>query len=220
MAYQFAAKANFDGAWSWTLLHLIRNPQHLASFHDEIARNPPVNQGIYGPLDNMPFSEACLRETGRLYANMMTLRYVSRDLHAPDGTVVRTGWAAVLPMAVHRDPKTYENPDKWDPLRHLPSADGTPSDCALRSRNLEFLMWGTGRNVCAGERLSHSLLRSALWPSLLDNYSLEVLDGIIEGEGVDGVGVAPDHGKSLGTPYAGTREIYVKVTKRAVPWSG
>lgn len=203
--------------FSWTLLHLLRNPEHLARFENEIARNPPVNHGIY-PLEDMSFSEACLRETGRLYGNFFMLRYVTRDLCGPDGTIIPKGWTAVSPMAVHYDSELYDNPGKWDPLRFMPAADGTPN-YAIRSRNLEFVMFGAGGHICPAERLSQSLLRSTLWPTLFDNYRLELVDGVVNGEGLDGVGVKPNYGKNIGTPASGEREISIKITKRAAPLS-
>ncbi|KAJ9111174.1 hypothetical protein QFC20_002668 [Naganishia adeliensis] len=165
---------------------------------------------------SMPFAEACLRETGRLYTNLLTARYVTREMCGPDGIIIPRGWTVASPMAVHRDPALYDKPDKWDPARFLPAADGTPSDYSTKLRNVEFHQFGVGNHACPGERLSRSLLQGSLWPSLLDNYQLELVGDIVDGEGVDGVGVKPDYGKNLSTPYAGEHEVFIKVTKRTV----
>lgn len=214
LIFFLAAYTNIAGTFAWTTLHLIRNPQAMARFETEIAQNTPSQHGIY-PLKNMPFTKACLRETGRLYTNLLTVRYVTGDMRGPDGIIIPKGYAVASPMAVHRDPNLYDNPDKWNPGRFLPGADGTPSDYTTRLRNVEFHQFGIGNHACPGERLSHSILRGALWPTLIDNYEVEVVGGLVEGEGVDGLGVKPDWGKNLGTPYAGKREVFIKVTKRA-----
>jgi sterol 14-demethylase len=215
LIFFLAARTNIAGTWAWTLLHLVRNLEAMASFENEIAQNAPDQHGIY-PLKGMPFAEACLRETGRLYTNLLTARYVTREMCGPDGIIIPKGWAVASPMAVHRDPDLYDSPDRWDPLRFLPGADGTPSNYSTLLRNVEYHQFGVGNHACPGERLSRSLLQGTLWPSLLDNYQLEVVSGVKDGEGMDGVGVKPDWGKNLGTPYAGEHEVFIKVTKRAV----
>lgn len=169
-------------------------------------------------MKNMPFGEACLRETGRLYQNIASVRYAARDICGPGVKVIPKGLVAISPLAVQQDPDLYENPGKWDPRRFLPAEDGTPSNYLKLVKNAEFVQWGGGANRCPGERFVNCLLRGSLWPALLDNYRVEVIDGLVEGEGVDGVGVKANHGESLGTPY-GIRDISIKVTKRVVPLS-
>lgn len=207
------------------MLHLLRNPEQLAAFEAEVKANPPVDS-IY-PMKDMPFSEACLRETGRIYNNLLILRYVPRDIRVPSGLVIPKGLVAISPATVQMDPELYEEPGKWNPQRFLPSletARGDVQDASNRSfatlsRNYQYVQFGGGKHVCSGEKLTHTLLRASVWPTLIDNYHLEVVGGITEGEGVDGVGVMPDHIKnSLGTPYA-ANEVYVKVTRRETPLS-
>lgn len=216
-AYVLLAHVNTAGNHAWTLLHLLCNPDQLSSFEAEIAANPPGNDHVY-PMKNMPFSEACLRETGRLYQNIASVRYAARDLCGPGGQVIPKGLVAISPLAVQQDPDLYENPGKWDPRRFLPAEDETPSNYSKLVKNSEFVQWGGGANRCPGERFVNCLLRGSLWPALVDNYRVEVTDGLIEGEGVDGVGVKANYGESLGTPY-GIRDISIKVTKRVVPLS-
>lgn len=167
----------------------------------------------------MPFAEACLRETGRLYQGIASVRYASRDICGPGGKVIPKGLVAVSPLTVQQDPELYENPGKWNPRRFMPPENGTPSEYSKLVKTCEFVQWGGGSNRCPGERFVNHLLRGCLWPALLDNYRVEVAqEGLVEAEGVDGVGVKPNHGESLGTPY-GIRDVSIKVTRRLVPLS-
>ncbi|KAJ9096742.1 hypothetical protein QFC21_005012 [Naganishia friedmannii] len=210
------AQVNIDATCAWALLHLLRNPEHLMAFEDEVKANPPVD-GIY-PIENMPFGEACLRETGRLYNNSVMLRYAQHDIQTPSGLILPKGWIATSPVTVQMDPDLYYKPGKWNPRRFLPSTAGEDLH-ASRFRNYEFVQFGAGKNVCSGIKLTHSLLRTSFWPALLDNYQLEVVpNSIVEGEGTDGVGIMPNHAENLGTAF-GVTEPYVKVTKREVPLS-
>jgi sterol 14-demethylase len=148
----------------------------------------------------------------------ISLRYAPRDLIGPDGTVIPKGFVSASPLAVHQDPDLYPQPGKWNPGRFMPSADGTPSNYAKLLKNSEFHMFGSGRHMCPGEKMARTILRGSLWPAVLDNYRLEVKEGLVPGEGVDGVGVKPDHGKTLGVPY-GVRPVVVKLVKRKMPLS-
>jgi sterol 14-demethylase len=205
------------GIFGWTVLHLLRNPDVLSAFEAEIAANPRNEDGTY-QIKSMPLSDACIKETGRLYGHAISLRYAPRDLIGPDGTVIPKGFVSASPLAVHQDPDLYPQPGKWNPGRFMPSADGTPSNYAKLLKNSEFHMFGSGRHMCPGEKMARTILRGSLWPAVLDNYRLEVKEGLVPGEGVDGVGVKPDHGKTLGVPY-GVRPVVVKLVKRKMPLS-
>jgi hypothetical protein len=69
---------------------------------------------------------------------------------------------------------------------------------------------GIGKHACLGEKLTHSLLRASLWPALFDGYQVEIVDGVIDGEGIGGVGVKPNFREYFGTPF-GDRELWVKI---------
>ncbi|KAJ9101097.1 hypothetical protein QFC21_003315 [Naganishia friedmannii] len=206
-----ASHVNTAGTFSWTLIHLLRNPDMLAEFEEEIKANPRVN-GSY-PIKNMPFSEACMRETGRLYTNLMMMRYIPQDVTTPEGIIIPKGWVAGSPIATQQDPELYDQPEKWDPRRFLPNA--STSSYSSKFRNNEFVQFGYGKHACLGEKITHALLRASLWPELIDNYHVELVDGVVDGEGIDGVGVKPNYRENMGTPF-GVREVNIKITKRAI----
>lgn len=216
MAYITAAQVSMDATCAWMLLHLSRNPESLTAFEAEVKANPPVD-GVY-PLTNMPFGEACLRETGRLYNNSLILRYAKHDIPTSGGLVIPKGWVAISPVTVQMDPELYDEPNKWNPGRFLPLATGEDR-YAIRFRNYEFVQFGAGNNVCPGIKLAQSLLRASLWPALLDNYRIELVqDSIVKGQGIDGVGILPNYAETVGTA-SGVTEPYIRVTKREVPLS-
>lgn len=207
-----ATHINSAATFSWTLLHLLRNPAHLTTHLDEISTHPASVDGVY-PWREMPFAGSCLRETGRLYTNLLMFRFLPRDVLAPDGTLFPKGWVAVSPITTQRDPSLFDNPDRWDPTRFL---DGS---CPFHLRSAEFIQFGLPPHACLGEKFTYSLLRGVLWPTLLDGYEVELVEGVEEGEGVDGVGVAPNWKESMGTAV-GMREVFVSVTRRKETLSG
>ena len=166
----------------------------------------------------MPLGEACVRETGRLYGNAISLRYATQDLAGPDGTIIPKGFVSASPLAVHQDPVLFPQPGKWNPSRFLASEDGTPSPYPELHKKSQFHLFGSGKHMCPGEKMANTILRGSLWPALLNKYRLKITGGLNEGEGVDQVGVKPDHGKTLGVPY-GVRPVFVKLLKREIPLS-
>lgn len=117
------------------------------------------------------------------------------------------------PITAQRDPALFDNPETWDPTRFLDDS------YAEKFRSAEFVQFGLPPHACLGERFTYSLLRGVLWPTLLDGYEVELVEGVREGEGVDGVGVASNWRESMGTAV-GVREVFVKVTKRQDRLSG
>lgn len=201
-----ATHVNTAATFPWTLLHLLQNPSHLATLRSEITAHPPSTHHVY-PYRAMPFAEACLRETGRLYTNLLMLRFLPNDVVAPGGRLIPRGWVAISPLATQQDPLIFEHPQQWNPERFLYGS------YASMFRSNGFVQFGAGAHACLGEKFTYSLLRGVLWPMLMDGYEVELVNGTTAGEGVDGVGVAPNYRENLGTPF-GVREVHIRVVRR------
>jgi hypothetical protein len=128
----------------------------LAELEQKIKANPPIN-GSY-PINNMPFSEACMRETGRLYTKLiMIMRYPAQDATTPEGIIISKGWVAGSPIATQQDPHPYDQPEKWDPRRFLRcrTHHHPVMHRKFRNKNLFSLVWPA--NTLVLEEKSHML---------------------------------------------------------------
>jgi cytochrome P450 len=113
-------------------------------------------------LDNLPYLSAVLKESFRMRPNSTPLpritphdRSVSlADVHdiSPGTRVNSFQWF------VHRDPRQWDQPDRWMPERWLDEKKGE-----------EGLVWafGSGPRVCVGRHLTQYSKQSSLIPKSL-----------------------------------------------------
>eukprot|EP01117_Protostelium_nocturnum_P002468 TRINITY_DN1315_c0_g1_i1.p1 TRINITY_DN1315_c0_g1~~TRINITY_DN1315_c0_g1_i1.p1 ORF type:complete len:490 (-),score=164.44 TRINITY_DN1315_c0_g1_i1:82-1551(-) len=211
LSVSLAAHTNTVGTFAWTALQSL-NAGKMDRIRKEIDENEEKAVGGIYPLTGTPFLEACMRETGRLYTNLLMMRKVKEDSTVFVGDseipVSKGSLIALSPITNQQDPNIFEEPSKWIPERFLDE-----DKYKNWFRNQEFVQFGWGRHACLGERFTHRLLRGIMWTNLLRNYEIELVDGKREGVGINGVGFEPDWGNNVGTPFAKGR-VGVKVSKR------
>jgi cytochrome P450 len=102
----------------------------------------------FADLPDLPYTRAVVAEAMRLYPPAW---FIGRTIlgplefagwHAPAGTLV-----GLSPMLVHRDPRWFPHPDRFDPDRFL----GERRKSLPRNAYLPF---GTGPRACIGEQFS------------------------------------------------------------------
>lgn len=135
-------------ALTWTLYLLGRHPWAQQQVQAE-ADTLDGREASAATLPALRYTRAVVTEAIRLYPPAWIIgRTVTADLrlggwHLPPGSV-----AAVSPLLLHRDPRWYPDPDRFDPGRWL---DGRPA--LPRSAYLPF---GAGPRVCIGEQFAWS----------------------------------------------------------------
>jgi cytochrome P450 len=127
-------------AWAlaWGLMLLAEHGQLVADLQAEVD--------AHDNLMAIPLLDATVREILRLYPSVPFLprrAVVDEELLGypiPAGTTV-----VVLPWLIHRNPKFWPNPTRFDPRRHL--------DAPSRPR-LAWMPFGAGQRVCIGQGLA------------------------------------------------------------------
>ena len=132
---------------SWILDRLSRDPELEAEF-------------LADPRS--PRSDAIVRETLRLRPPASgSLRRLLAPMPV-DGCELPAGAGVLAPTSlVHRDPRGFRDPDRFDPDRWL--ADITPS--------WPFFPFGGGARRCVGEPLAHAEIETAV-PAILRTVKL------------------------------------------------
>ncbi|TFK86630.1 cytochrome P450 [Polyporus arcularius HHB13444] len=108
-----------------------------------------------GDRESLPYVNALCKEALR-WQNVVPLGVVHRSMaddeyngyFLPEGTLILTNVWAMM-----HDPKTYPNPDAFDPERYL--TNGVPNPNAP---NPEDVVFGYGRRICLGRHLAHASL--------------------------------------------------------------
>ncbi len=138
--------------WAWYLL--ARHPEVEARLHAEL--DEVVGAGPLTPqhVPKLHLLGRVLREALRLYPPVWVFSRIAReDLHY-DGYVIPRGGAILFsPWVTHRDPRWWQDPDRFDPDRWADEAQ------AERPR-LTFMPFGAGPRICLGA--SFTMLEAAL----------------------------------------------------------
>lgn len=76
----------------------------------------------YQELQNLPYTEMCIKESLRLYPSVpLIARIASDDFRIPSGYLVPKGVELLIHIYdLHRNSDIYPNPEKFDPDRFLP----------------------------------------------------------------------------------------------------
>ncbi|KAG6846918.1 hypothetical protein H0H93_011135 [Arthromyces matolae] len=163
----FGGSGNTGIISSWILLYLGLDQEWKSKVTTEIQALVTNHAGdsstdsVYKQLttipvsaweDEMPMTDAVLRETMRLIMNGVALRRnINKDIHLlPGGTIniPRGGFLAYPVWDTHLNPEIYDNPREFDPARFGP---GREED---KKATLSFLGWGAGRHPCPGMKVA------------------------------------------------------------------
>ncbi len=129
-------------SWTWYLLAL--HPAAEARFHGELDRVLGGRPPGFDDLPELPFARMVLEESMRLYPPAPTFsrsalaadRLVDRDI--PKGSVV-----FVVPWALHRHRKLWDDPDEFVP-------DRFGRERAAQRHRFAYLPFGAGPRICIG----------------------------------------------------------------------
>lgn len=124
--------------------------------------------------DRLPYLDACVKETLRLYAPLPASEprsspqdTVVNGYQIPAGTVV-----AMSPYSLHRQAEVFTDPENWNPERWLPSS-------ANESQLAEMKKWwwafSSGGRMCIG--MHFAMAQMTLVPAIYRKYRTSVRKG-------------------------------------------
>ncbi|XP_009784233.1 abscisic acid 8'-hydroxylase 3-like [Nicotiana sylvestris] len=135
-------------ALTWLVKYIQENPvvlERLREEHREIqARKQGTLDLAWSEVNNMPYTAKVISETLRMATILPWFsRKAAMDFEI-DGFKIKKGWSLNLDVvSIHRDPKIFVNPEKFDPSRF----DGP-------LKPFSFLGFGSGPRMCPGINLA------------------------------------------------------------------
>jgi cytochrome P450 len=135
-------------SWSWYLLAGATEAE--SAVWAEVDGVATGERGIgTAELARLPWCRMVLAEAMRLYPpTWLFVRVAQRDDVLPSGVFVAAGSKLYLSQWVmHRNPRYFADPDRFDPRRFAPEAIGS------RPR-FTYLPFGAGRRLCIGEEFA------------------------------------------------------------------
>ncbi|KAI1308234.1 Cytochrome P450 9e2 [Halotydeus destructor] len=134
--------------WLSFIFYLLAlNPECQEKLYQSLQRDAHLD---YDQLVSHSYLDAVLNETLRLYPPVLVLsRVASADYTLPgtDVTIPRGTEIHIPSWTVHYDPKNFESPEKYDPMRFMPENKDKVKPCT-------FLTFGSGIRNCIGQRFA------------------------------------------------------------------
>ena len=135
----------------WVIAYLVNNPEYQTMIQEQL--DEVVGKGRMPRLDdslNLPLIKATVLEALRLgnVAEVALPHYTLKDTSLGKYRVPKDTVVMVNLRCIHEDPSCWENPETFNPCRHI------DSDGNLITNSGNFLPFSAGRRVCAGEALA------------------------------------------------------------------
>ncbi|HTD53077.1 MAG TPA: cytochrome P450 [Thermoanaerobaculia bacterium] len=135
-------------ALSWALVLLARNPNVDERLERDLSEALGDRLPCAADLPRLTYAEAVVKETLRLYPPAYVIgREAVADCALGGYAIPARATIYFSPWVLHRDPRWFEEPDRFRPERWL---DGS----AARLPKYVFLPFGGGPRVCIGERFA------------------------------------------------------------------
>jgi cytochrome P450 len=131
----------------WTFHLLDRNPEVLARLRAEVVEVLGDREPVFDDLARLTYTSQVIQEVMRLYPPVWILtRQAQQDdevggYHVPAGSDV-----LVCPYALHRNPRFWADPERFDPDRFDPASTETRPRYA-------YIPFGAGPRFCVGNHL-------------------------------------------------------------------
>ena len=133
---------------SWTLyllgLHVDIQKQCKEEIRSVLGDRKTIE---WRDLDALEFTTMCLKESMRLYPPVPFIaRTINEDINV-DHYIIPKGTAVSIPITLlHRHPKFWENPDKFDPTRFYSLKPG--------GTNFSYIPFSAGHRNCIGQKFA------------------------------------------------------------------
>lgn len=128
--------------WTWVLLS--QNPDIAADLQAELAQVLQGRSPTFDDLPQLPLTQAIIKEALRLYPPAWFLfREASPGLTLRDEAILDNSALAIVPYAVHRDDRWYEEPLAFRPARWLAGLEQSLPKGA-------YFPFGLGPRTCIG----------------------------------------------------------------------
>ncbi|PRQ38240.1 putative cytochrome P450 [Rosa chinensis] len=130
----------------WTMAELLKHPRVMKKLQNEVREIAGNKVEITeDDLNGMKYLKAVIKETLRLHPPFTLLFRMSTEDKKIKGYNIKANTQIIVnTWQIGRDPKSYSNPDNYEPERFL------NSDVDYIGNHFEFIPFGAGRRRCPG----------------------------------------------------------------------
>ncbi|CAB3398789.1 unnamed protein product [Caenorhabditis bovis] len=133
-------------SWScWLLAHHRDVQQRVYEELERVCRDGCLRSET---IARLAYLDRVLKESKRMFPPVPSVQRKLRSNLIIDGYVIPAEASVnISPMAVHRNPSIYSNPDKFDPDRFLP-------DAIARRHPYDYIPFSAGLRNCIGQKFA------------------------------------------------------------------
>uniref|UniRef100_A0A2N9HWG5 Uncharacterized protein n=1 Tax=Fagus sylvatica TaxID=28930 RepID=A0A2N9HWG5_FAGSY len=169
----------------WAMAELIKNQDYMHKLRDELEHGIGKDIVNESHLPHLPYLEACVKETLRLYppGPLLLPRRALQTCQVMGYTVPKDSQISVNMWAIGRDPTIWDDPLSFKPERFLDSC------LDFKGNNFDYTPFGAGRKMCPGQPLAikqvplilASLVHSFDWslPGSVNSTELDMNDHFV-----------------------------------------
>ena len=149
---------------------LSQNPECEGRFHDEIDAELAGRQPSYDDLPRLRYVGMVMAESMRLYPPAWAMgRYARNDFQLGDFFLPAKTTVLMSQFIMHRDPRFFPDPLRFDPERFSPEAKA-------RLAKFTYFPFGAGVRQCIGESFA-SMEGALLLATIGQKWKLELIPG-------------------------------------------
>ena len=158
-------------ALTWTWYLLSQNPECECRMHEEIQSVLGGREPSFEDLPQLRYTETVLAEATRLYPPAWGVGRKAIEACEIGGYELPPGGIVIMsPYVMHRDPRWFPEPDRFDPERWTPEArDARPK--------FSYFPFGGGSRLCIGERFAW-MEGTLMLATIAQKWRLRLVHGI------------------------------------------
>jgi len=181
MVSNFAAIHTSSNSMTQAIYHLAESPVWVAILREEVENVIKEHGWTKVAFGKMWKLDSFMRESQRFngITHISVMRKTLQDTTLSDGTFLPAGTVvAGAASATHRDARSYENPDVFDPFRFadMRNEDEARIKHQFVSTSPEYVAFGGGKHACPGRFFAVNELKVMMAYTLL-NYDVKFEDG-------------------------------------------
>lgn len=187
-----AAHDSTGAALTWTWYCLSRHPDVEARLLEEVDRVLGRRRARYEDAANLPFTTQVIKESMRLYPPvpiLFTRQPITGDVSLGPWRLPKGSYVFLSPWMTHRDPRSFEDPERFNPDRFDPER-------ARGIHKFAFFPFGGGPHVCIGSTFAQVEM-TLIVATILQRYRLERVAGQGEPVPVMHVSIRPEGGMHM-----------------------
>jgi cytochrome P450 len=160
------AASGLNSAWYLLSQHPAAEERLQAELQAVLGGRAPRHED----LAKLPYTRMVIEEAMRLYPPAHTLSRAAMGADEVLGKRIPKGATIlIVPWLLHRNPKLWENPERFDPERFTP-------DRAARRHRFAYIPFGAGPRICIGAAFAMAEAMLIL-AALAQRYRLRLVSG-------------------------------------------